>query len=84
MGRRRIRVTIGRSCYTCYPGRRGVSLFANFAQLSLLVVMVGLAALSGMVMSRSIQEEDAVIAWMGAAALVATSLLTDLLFWSVV
>jgi hypothetical protein len=61
-----------------------VSLFANFAQLSLLVVMVGLAAISGMVMTRSIQEEDAVTAWIWVAVFGATSLVAAWSFWRLV
>ena len=42
-----------------------MSIFADFAQLGLLVAMVGLAAISGMVMARSIEEEDAVLPGFG-------------------
>jgi hypothetical protein len=61
-----------------------VSLFANFAQLSLLVVMVGLAAISGMVMTRSIQDEDAVTAWIWVVVFGATSLVAAWSFWRLV
>jgi hypothetical protein len=46
--------------------------------------MSSLTTVSGVVLTRSIEGEDAGTAWMWAAAFVATSLLTDLLFWSVV
>jgi hypothetical protein len=61
-----------------------MSLFANFAQLSLLVVMVGLAAISGMVMARSVQEEDAVGAWIWVVVFGATSLVAAWSFWRLV
>jgi uncharacterized membrane protein HdeD (DUF308 family) len=61
-----------------------MSLFANFAQLSLLVVMVGLAAISGMVMARSVQEEDAVAAWIWVVVFGATSLVAAWSFWRLV
>lgn len=61
-----------------------MSLFANFAQLILLVVMVGLAAISGMVMARSVQEEDAVAAWIWVVVFGATSLVAAWSFWRLV
>lgn len=61
-----------------------MSLFANFAQLSLLVVMAGLAAASGIVMTRSIQEEDVVSAWVWAGVFGATSLVAAWSFWRLV
>jgi hypothetical protein len=61
-----------------------VSVLVEAAQLGLLLVMSGMAALSGAVLANSIEGDDAGTAWRSAAAFVATSLLTDLLFWSVV
>jgi hypothetical protein len=52
--------------------------------VSLLVVMVGLAAISGIVMIRSIQEEDAVTAWIWVAVFGATSLVAAWSFWRLV
>jgi hypothetical protein len=61
-----------------------VSVLVEAAQLVLLITMSSLTTVSGVVLTRSIEGDDAVTAWMWAAAFVATSLLTDLLFWSVV
>jgi hypothetical protein len=61
-----------------------VSTLIHVAQLVLLIIVSAMTTVSGMVLTRSIEEEDAGTAWMGAVAFVATSLLTDLLFWGVV
>jgi hypothetical protein len=57
------------------------SALVEAAQLGLLVVMTGMAAISGAVLVNSIEDEDAGSAWAWAGAFVVTSLLTDWLFW---
>jgi hypothetical protein len=54
--------------------RGGVSLFANFALLSLLLVMVCLAAISGFVLTKCIDEQDSGSAKMWGTLFGATSL----------
>jgi hypothetical protein len=61
-----------------------VSALVDAAQLVLLITMSSLTTVSVVVLTRSIEGEDAGTAWMWAAAFVATSLFTDLLFWRVV
>ena len=61
-----------------------VSVFVNAAQLTLLVVMMGLAAISGMVMARSIQEEDAASAWVWVSVFGVSSLIAAWSFWRLV
>ncbi len=51
------------------------------AQMGLLMVMTGMAALSGAVLVNSIEDEDAASAWAWAGAFVVTSFLADWLFW---
>jgi hypothetical protein len=51
-----------------------VSVFADASHLGLLVTMSGMAAISGTAMTRSIQEEDAVAAWIWVVVFGATSL----------
>ena len=58
-----------------------MSVLVEAAQLGLLVVMSGIAALSGAVLAKSIEDEDAGSAWAWAGAFVVNSLLTDWLFW---
>jgi hypothetical protein len=58
-----------------------VSIFVNAAQLTLLVFMAGVSGLSAVVMTRSIQEEDASSAWVWAVVFAMTSLLTAWTFW---
>ena len=50
-----------------------MSVFADASHLGLLVTMSGMAAISGTVMTRSIQE-DAVAAWIWVVVFGATSL----------
>lgn len=40
-----------------------VSIFVNVSHLGLLVAMSGMAAISGAVLTKSIEEEDAGSAW---------------------
>jgi hypothetical protein len=61
-----------------------VSVLVEAVQLVLLITMSSLTTVSGVVLTRSIEGEGAGTDWMWAAVFVATSLLTDLLFWSVV
>jgi hypothetical protein len=61
-----------------------MSTVIHVAQLILLIIVSALTSVSGMVLTRSIEEEDAGTAWMGAVAFVGTSFLTDVLFWGVV
>jgi hypothetical protein len=57
-------------------GRSGVSVFANASHLGLLVAMTGMAAISGVVLAKCVEEQDSSSAklWgtvFGAASLVA-------------
>ena len=60
-----------------------MSAFIHVAQLVLLIIVSATTAISGLVLTRSIEKEDAGVAWMGALAFAITSFLTDLLFWGV-
>jgi hypothetical protein len=51
-----------------------VSVFADASRLGLLVGMMGMAAISGLVLAKSIEEEDAVSAWIRGTVFGATSL----------
>jgi hypothetical protein len=51
-----------------------VSVFADASRLGLLVGMMGMAAISGLVLAKSIEEEDAVSAWIWGTVFGATSL----------
>jgi hypothetical protein len=61
-----------------------MSVFVEGAQLGLLVAMSGMAAISGLVTTRSIQEEDAVTAWIWVAVFGGTSLVAAWSFWRLV
>ena len=56
----------------------------HVAQLLLLIIVSALTTVSGLVLTRGIEQEDAGTAWMAAVAFAGTSFLTDLLFWGVV
>jgi hypothetical protein len=58
-----------------------VSVLVDASQLGLLVAMSGMTALSGAALAKSIKKEDARSAWAWAWSFVATSLLTDWIFW---
>jgi hypothetical protein len=58
-----------------------VSVFANAAPLALLVALTGIAATSGMVLVKSVQEEDAGAAWIWAASFILASILAAVSFW---
>ena len=58
-----------------------MSVFVNAAPLALLVALIGIAATSGMVLVKSVQEEDGGGAWIWAASFVLASMLAALSFW---
>jgi hypothetical protein len=58
-----------------------VSVFVNASQLTLLVAMASVTGISAVVMTRSIQEEDASSAWVWASVYAMASLLTAWSFW---
>jgi hypothetical protein len=58
-----------------------VSIFVNAAQLTLLVSMAGVSGISAVVITRSIQEEDASSAWVWAGVYAMASFLTVWTFW---
>jgi len=51
-----------------------VSVFVDAALLGLLVTMTGMAGISGFVLTKSIEEEDSVSAWIWGTVFGATSL----------
>jgi hypothetical protein len=61
-----------------------LSAFVNAAPLTLLVTMAGVSGISAVVMTRSIQEEDAASAWVWAGVFAMASLLTAWSFWRLV
>jgi hypothetical protein len=61
-----------------------VSVFADASHLGLLVTISGIAVISGTVMTRSIQEEDAVAAWIWVMVFGATSVVAAWSFWTLV
>jgi hypothetical protein len=61
-----------------------VSVFVNAAPLALLVALMGIAVTSGIVLVKSVQEEDASGAWVWAGLFVLASLLATLTFWRLV
>jgi hypothetical protein len=65
-------------------GVGGMSIFINGAQLSLLIAMVGLAVISGLVATWSIQEEDAGAAWIWVSLFGLASLVAAWSFWRLV
>jgi hypothetical protein len=58
-----------------------VSVFVNASQLTLLVAMASVTGISAVVMTRSIQEEDAASSWVWAGVYAMASLLTAWSFW---
>jgi hypothetical protein len=61
-----------------------VSVFVDSSHLGLLVAMSGMAAVSGLVLTRSIKEEDAGLAWIWGTVFGATSLVVAWSFWRLV
>ncbi len=51
-----------------------MNFFADATHLGLLVAMSGMAAISGLVLAQSIEEEDAGSSWIWASVFGATSL----------
>jgi hypothetical protein len=51
-----------------------VSVFVDAVPLGLLVTMIGMAGISGFVLTKSIEEEDSVSAWIWGTVFGATSL----------
>ena len=61
-----------------------MSVFVNAAPLTLLFAMAGVSGISAVVMTRSIQEEDASSAWVWAGVYAKASFLTAWTFWRLV
>jgi hypothetical protein len=61
-----------------------VSVFADSSHLGLVVAMSGMAAVSGLVTTWSIREEDAGSAWVWASVFGATSLVAAWTFRRIV
>jgi hypothetical protein len=65
--------------------RRGVmSVFVDSSPVSLLVAMMGAAAISGWALTKFIEEEDSVSAWTWGTVFGAASLVAAWIFWRVV
>ena len=50
-----------------------MSLFVDFALVSLFVGLIGMAVISGFILSECIKEDDAVSAWVWGALFVASA-----------
>lgn len=61
-----------------------MSSFVDFALVSLFVALMGMAVISGFILSECIKEDDAVSAWVWGALFVATSFGATWSFWRVV
>ena len=61
-----------------------MSAFLDATQLSLLVAMSGMAGISGLVLVKSIDEEDAVSAWIWGTVFGASALVAARSFWRLV
>ena len=61
-----------------------MSVFVDAAQLGLLVAMGGMAGISGLVLVKSIEEADAVSAWIWGMVFGASSLAAAWSFWRLV
>jgi hypothetical protein len=61
-----------------------VSVFADTSHLGLLVAMSGMAVISGFVLAKSIEEEDAGSATVWGTLFGATSLVAAWSFWRLV
>lgn len=61
-----------------------MSAFVDATQLSLLVAMSGMAGVSGLVLVKSIEEEDAASAWIWGTVFGASSLVATWSFWRLV
>ena len=67
-----------------FSGRGSVSVFVNASHLGLLVTMVGVAAISGWVLTKSIEEENSGSAWTWGTVFGVTSLVAAWSFWRLV
>lgn len=70
------------SCGTFAIGMGGMSVFVDAAHLGLLVAMSGMAAISAVVLTKSIEEEDAGSSWIWGSVFVATSFGVAWSFWT--
>lgn len=61
-----------------------MSVFVDTAHLSLLIAMSGMAAISGFVLTRSIEEQDSGSAKIWVTVFGATSLVAAWSFWRLV
>ncbi len=61
-----------------------MSVFVDATQLGLLVAMSGMAGISGLILAKSIEEEDAVSAWTWGTVFGASSLVAAWSFWRLV
>jgi hypothetical protein len=62
-------------------GWGSVSLFVDYSHVSLFVALIGMAAISGFVLTKCIEEEDADLAWVWGAVFVATTFGIAWIFW---
>jgi hypothetical protein len=58
-----------------------VSVFTNSAHVGLLVVLIGIATISGFVLTECIRDEDARAAWLWLGLFVAASLGAAWSYW---
>ena len=65
-------------------GVGGTSAFVDATQLGLLVAVSGMAGISGLVLVKSIEEEDAGSAWIWGTVFGVSSLVAALSFWRLV
>ena len=61
-----------------------MSVFVDATQLGLLVAMSGMAGISGLVLDKSIEEEDAGSAWLWGMVFGASTLVAAWSFWRLV
>jgi hypothetical protein len=66
------------------PRRQAVTVFAEAALLALLVFLSGMAAISGFVLAKSIEQEDAGSAKVWGTVFAAASLVAALIFGGLV
>lgn len=58
-----------------------MSVFVDSAYVSLLVLLLGVVAISGLLLTKCIEEEDAHLAWVWGALFLCASLGVAYSFW---
>jgi hypothetical protein len=61
-----------------------MSVFSDALHLGLLITMSGMAATSGMVLTKCVEEEDSGSAWIWASVFGSTSFAVAWVFWRLV